>query len=288
MFESHGKYVLRKFLNPWAERNICNSLTKNLDISNERWGLIIDDRANEMLRFSVLNTLIMTNSNIPIKIYTTKKSFSATKKLFSDILNFTNLIEINTLEIDSININRYNNLLKSPNFWSGLIAEKILIFQTDALLIEPLEFSMFNYDYLGALFSRGKSRCRRFPLFNKESKEEVGNTWITHAYNKDLSSGILMGNGGLSIRSCEIMRLICSNETTTSNENEDIFFSKYLNKYTNKLPSNINIINRFSIEADFHNSIGYHGSHFYLDHSELSSIYERHIRTLIGLLSSSN
>ena len=286
MFESHGIYVLRKFLNPWAERHICNSVKKNLDNSNERCGLILDDRANEMLRFSVLNTLIMTNSNIPIKIYTTKKSFSATKKLFSDILNFTNLIEIITLEIDSINIARYNNLLKSAEFWSGVIAKKVLIFQTDALLIEPLEFSMFNYDYLGALFSRGKSRCIRFPHFNKESREEVGSTWITQKYNENLSPRILMGNGGLSIRNCEIMRKICLNETSNPNENEDIFFGKYLNKYTNRLPSNIKIINRFSIEADFHKSIGYHGSHFYLDHSELSSIYERHIRTLIGLISS--
>jgi len=288
MFESHGIYMLHKFLNPWAEKTFSSWLNKNLDIGNERCALILDDRANEMLRFSVLNTLLMTKLNLPIKIYTTKKSLLATQQLFSDILNLTDLIEISTLGIDEISIDNYNALLKSSNFWSCLIAKKVLIFQTDALLIEPLEFSMFKYDYIGALFSRGKSRSISFPKFNKESKEEVGNSWITQKYNENLSPKLLMGNGGLSIRNCEIMKLISSNETSDPNENEDIFFSKYLWKYTNKLPSNINIVNRFSIEADFHKSIGYHGSHFYLDHSELSSIYDRHIRTLLGLVASFN
>ena len=288
IFESHGIYILRRFLNPWADRHLSKSLKKNLDINNKRFGLIVDDRPNEMLRFSVLNTLLMTDLNLPIQIYTTKKSLSDTKKLFSDVLDFTNLIKINALEIDSINIDLYNNLLKSSNFWSSLIAKQVLIFQTDTLLIEPLEFTIFNYDYIGALFSKGKSRCISIPNFNKETREENGNTWITQKYNEDLSPGILMGNGGLSIRNCEIMKTICSNETSNPSENEDIFFSKHLKKYTKNLPSNINIINRFSIEADFHKSVGYHGSHFYLDHSELSSIYDRHIRTVMGLLSSFN
>ncbi len=288
MFESHGIYILRKFLNPWAERNISNSLKKHTDNSNEKCAIILDNRANEILRFSVLNTLIMTNLKLPIKIYTTKKEISKINNLFSDILNFTNLIEINLLKINDININIYNDLLKSSFFWSNLKTKKVLIFQTDALLIEPLEFSMFKYDYIGALFSRGKSRSLRFPLFNKKSREEVGCTWVTQKYNENLSHSILMGNGGLSIRNCELMEKICSHETSNPSENEDIFFGKYLNKYTNKLPTNTKIINRFSIEADFHNSIAYHGSHFYLDHSELSSIYDRHLRTLLGLVSSFN
>tara|TARA_Y100001968_G_scaffold109207_1_gene98782 strand:- start:6932 stop:7873 length:942 start_codon:yes stop_codon:yes gene_type:complete len=285
MFESHAIYILQKFLNPWAERNIFNSLGKKLDFINDRSAIILDNRANEILRFSVLNTLIMTDLKLPIKIYTTKKAFSDIKKLFLDILDFTNLVEINLLEIDEINIVSYNNLLKSSNFWAKIQDKKVLIFQTDALLIEPLEFSMFKYDYIGALFSKGKSRSIRIPHFNKESREEVGCTWITQKYNENLGPSIIMGNGGLSIRNCEIMEKICSNETSNQNENEDIFFGKYLKKYTSQLPTNTKIINRFSIEADFHNSIAFHGSHFYLDHSELSSIYDRHLRTLIGLLS---
>ncbi len=288
MFESHANYLLKSFLNPWA-KEFAQVFSTNLSgISNERCGLIIDDRANEMLRFSVLNTILMTKLSLPIKIYTTKKSLLKTKNLFSDIQNISSLIEINTLEVDRINIAFYNNLLKSSEFWSNLLARKILIFQTDALLIEPMEFSYFDYDYIGALFTRGKSRCINFPHFNKDSYEEVGYTWITQHYNENLNHEILMGNGGLSIRDCEIMKKICLNETSKLNENEDIFFSRFIRKYSKNLPENTTIINRFSIEADYHNSIGYHGSHFYLDHSELSNIYDRHIRNLIGLISSFN
>ena len=124
IFESHVIYILRRFLNPWAKIHLSTSLKSNLDISNERFGIILDDRPNEMLRFSVLNTLIMTKLKLPIKIYTTKKAVSAIKELFSDILYFTNLIEINLLEIDEINIVRYNNLLKSSNFWAKLQAKR--------------------------------------------------------------------------------------------------------------------------------------------------------------------
>ena len=148
-----------------------------------------------------------------------------------------------------------------------------------------MEESMFSFDYIGALFSKGKSRCIRFPVFKKGSQEEVGNTWINQIYNSDLSSEVLMGNGGLSIRNREVMMRICLNENSEPNENEDIFFSKYLTKYSKNLPWNIKIINRFSIEADYHKSLGYHGSHLYLDHSELSSIFDRHLKNVIGLVS---
>tara|TARA_Y100001968_G_scaffold296603_1_gene304934 strand:- start:2614 stop:3303 length:690 start_codon:yes stop_codon:yes gene_type:complete len=227
----------------------------------------------------------MTNLNFPIIIYTTEKSFLKTKELFLDFIDKTELIEIRTLETSKINIDFYNKILKSSYFWSNLKANKILIFQTDTLIIEPMEYSMFNFDYIGALFSKGKSRCIRFPVFNKESKDEVGNTWINQIYNANLRPELLLGNGGLSIRSREIMIKICMNETSEGNENEDIFFSRFLDKYSQNIPSNTKVINRFAIEADFHNSIGYHGSHFYLDHSELSGIYDRHIKNIIGLVS---
>jgi len=285
MFESHCQFLLNNFLNPWAKKYLSLSINNSYNKNNDLCGLIIDDRPNEILRFSVLNTLLMTNLKLPIKIYTTKKSLLNTTKLFSDFIDHTQLIEIVTLETNKINIRFYNNLLKSLDLWADLTASKILVFQTDSLIIEPMEYSMFDFDYIGALFCKGKSRCIRFPLFNKESQKEIGSTWINQIYNADLIPEVLMGNGGLSIRSRKIMMRICSNETSEPNENEDIFFSRYIRKYSQNIPGNTKIINRFSIEADFHNSIGYHGSHFYLDHSELSSIYDRHIKNVIGLIS---
>ena len=284
LFESHAKYLLIRFLNPWIEKVITSNIIKNSNLSNEYTSLIVDDRPNEILRFSVLNTLLMTRLRLPVNIYTTKKSFIETKNLFSDILNNTNLIKIIALETDKINISYYNDLFKSSTFWSNLVFRKVLVFQTDSLLIEPMEFSMFNYDYIGALFSCGKSRCIRFPHYNNDLSEEIGSYWITQKYNEDLGFQILMGNGGLSIRDCDLMMKICLGETSKSNENEDIFFSRFIRKYSKNIPK-INDARRFSIEAEFSNSIGFHGSYFYLDACELSTIYDRHIRNIIGLVS---
>ena len=112
MFESHGQFILNKLLNPWAQRYLSLSIKNSLDINSNHCGLIIDDRPTEILRFSVLNTLLMTNLKLPIKIYTTQKSLLKTKNLFSDFLDHSKLIEINTLEPIKITIEIYNKLLE--------------------------------------------------------------------------------------------------------------------------------------------------------------------------------
>ena len=104
MFERHAKYVLRTYFNPWAEKINLVGLSKSSELSNQVSGLIIDDRPDEMLRFSVLNTLWMTKFKIPIFIYTTEKSFLSTKKLFLDISHSNKLIKIKTLDVNKINV----------------------------------------------------------------------------------------------------------------------------------------------------------------------------------------
>ena len=285
MFESHAKHVLRTYLNPWAKKIEKINLSDYNSLDNDFSALIIDDRPDEMLRFSVINTLWMTRFKIPINIYTTRKSLLQTRELFLDIENKSGLIKINILEIDKIDINSYNNLLKSHDFWGRLETQKVLIFQTDAMLIEPIELSMFNFDYIGALFSKGKSRSLKFPCLNNELLEEIGSVWVNQKYNEDLPSGILMGNGGLSIRNRDIMKKICLEETADQKENEDIFFSRFIKKYSSKIPKMIEARN-FSIEADYHYSSGFHGSYYYLQSEELSNIYDRHIKNVIAIASS--
>ena len=143
---------------------------------------------------------------------------------------------------------------------------------------------MFDFDYIGALFSKGKSRVIRFPHFTNNLLEEIGSVWVTQKYNEELISGIIMGNGGLSIRNRDVMRKICLEEDSAQKENEDIFFSRFIRKYSSNLPKMIDA-RRFSIEADYHLSIGFHGSYFYLQAGELSNIYDRHIRNIIALAS---
>jgi len=284
MFERHAKFILRNYFNPWA-KNINISDFPQYSKFNKRYSaVIIDDRPDEMLRFSVLNTLWMTRFKIPIVIYTTEKSLLQTRKLFGDILNNSGLIQIYSLEMNKINIESYNDLLKSYDFWENLLTEKVLIFQTDSLLIEPIELSMFDFDYIGALFCKGKSRAIRFPYFNNDLSDEIGSVWVNQKYNEELISGIIMGNGGLSIRNRDIMMKICLEENPNKKENEDIFFSRFIRKYSRNIPK-MKDASSFSIEADYHHSYGFHGSYNYLQAEELSNIYDRHIRNIISLAS---
>ena len=98
---------------------------------------------------------------------------------------------------------------------------------------------MFDYDYIGAPFCKGKCRSLKFPLYSQDLSSEVGYTWARQSYNEELDSGILMGNGGLSIRSRKIMEEICIKEKPKTNENEDIFFSRLIKKYSHIV--NINL-----------------------------------------------
>ena len=93
-----------------------------------------------------------------------------------------------------------------------------------------------------------------------------------------------MGNGGLSIRNRDVMKQICIKETSDNNENEDVFFSRFISKYSSKIPK-MKEVRNFSIEADYQYSFGFHGSYFYLQPEELSTIYDRHIRNIIALAS---
>ena len=105
--------------------------------------------------------------------------------------------------------------------------------QTDGLIIDPFEFSFFDYDYVGAPCSINKHFSKQFKDFSNDLTEELLPNWETYSVNRNFSSSF--GNGGVSIRNTEIMKLISSNETCQKSENEDMFFSRFLRKYNSKL-----------------------------------------------------
>ena len=48
-------------------------------------------------------------------------------------------------------ISFYNYLLKKQSFWEMFEEENILIFQTDALALRPIEARAFGFDFIGAV-----------------------------------------------------------------------------------------------------------------------------------------
>lgn len=95
----------------------------------------------------------------------------------------------------------YNALLMSEEFWRSLVADKVLIFQTDAVLCRgsPHKLEDFlQYDYVGAPWA--------------------GQGWVP--------SNPGCGNGGLSLRSRPLMLQVIAKHTPHGQE--DIWFCSHL------------------------------------------------------------
>ena len=158
-----------------------------------------------------------------------------------------NVHYINTW-VSNITPEDYSNELCSSDFWEKIQnkgCEHALIFQMDTILLKPNVNQFLKYDYIGAAW------CIK---------------WL----------GILeCGNGGLSIRNVNTMKLItetCDRNVDTESiygvrflNNEDIYFSYWLYamapKYNLKIPD-VDTCGRFSVETIFHEDpCGMHQPH---------------------------
>ena len=255
IFRSHAKYILESYLEDWIKKIVYI----RPDESNQYTAIIVEDRPDELIKFSIYNTLLMSKLRVKICLFTTHDSFKEMQNIFSDLKNWVEVRELNPIIKDSekINIFNYNKILKSINFWENLPTRYILVFQTDALLIEPLDFTMFNYDYIGAPFVTNRYLSTSFPHIDETFNNDIVDKWVTQIFNKLVSipDGILLGNGGLSLRNRDIMIDICKNENSPDNENEDIYFSRLIKKYSKNIVP-FDVAKKFSCEFAYFKSIG--------------------------------
>ncbi len=285
IFTSHASYLLDEILDPWAENFLSNCLPPFKD-NQLPIGIIIYDRPSDLLRFTILNTIVMGRLKIRIKLFTTSRKLDDMKDLFSDVSKWVDVFEIGNREISTIDWNYYQQIMKDPHFWQNIVGEKLLIFQADTLLIEPIDFSMFQYDYVGAPWSRNKFTTF-FPVYKDDLSSEKGCVWVTSDHNSDIDYRLIIGNGGLSIRNRSAMEKICLSEPSSKEEPEDVFFSKGLYRCHAHLPT-LEVARRFSCECEYFISIGSHASFRYLSADRQAEIYDRHIKNLISLISATN
>jgi len=207
------------------------------------------------------------------------------KELLGDIGDWITIENTSNKDIKVIDRNTYNNLFRDSCFWAGLPARKLLIFQADSLLIEPIDYTMFSYDYVASPWSRSISTTS-FCTYANDLEREKAPFWVTTINNRELDDRLIFGNGGLSIRNRDVMKGICESEPSTLDEPEDIYFSRCLLSHDANLPP-LEIARRFSCEADYYPSIGAHASHLYLSAERQAEIFERHFKNLIALVTAS-
>jgi Protein of unknown function (DUF5672) len=125
----------------------------------------------------------------------------------------------------------YNKIAKSKEFWQSLQSKKVLIFQTDSVVIRHGIEEYIKYDYVGAPW-RIVSNEKIIKL------RESG--WLP----------IPVGNGGFSLRNVDMMIDIIEREGDSSpeTENEDIFFAKHIQRIRGAQVSSVEVAYEFCIE----------------------------------------
>ena len=177
-------------------------------------------------------------------------------------------------------------MLKTQEFWTKRNAEKLLIIQADSLVIKPIDNSFFSYDYIGAPWNPGRHVSTDFPVYSCTNRGELlRHQWETIQFNPRLDPKWTYGNGGLSIRSSRCMAQICKSEESFPEEPEDVFFSRHIRNYSNNIAT-LETAERFSCESRYTESTGTHASHLYLEACDQGKIYERHFKSVMGLINS--
>ena len=125
-------------------------------------------------------------------------------------------------------IDEYNKILLSPQLWSTIPEEKVLVFQTDSLLTGPNIEDFAQYDYIGA-------PCGSFD-------EQY------------------IANGGLSLRTRQTMLDCVLRHKPEPGEPEDIFFTRAVRLEGGAMPD-VKTATRFSVESIYtEHPVGVHGT----------------------------
>jgi hypothetical protein len=218
---------------------------------NRLHGAVIIEPRNHMALEDVIDNIII-NLDVPIIIFHGTENIKLVDNIISKYPN--SKFKKYNLNIKNLTITDYNNLLLSNNFWnkSEYFGNRILLVQTDSGIcnVDMIKFSL-DYDYCGAPWPR-----------------------------KD----IIVGNGGFSLRNTKIMKYLIKKYIhlyplkIKDGQNEDVFFSYFLNKYYSNNICPVNIAKKFSSE----NKVNKHAFGFHKNYD--NCYFSRRIRKKQKLL----
>jgi hypothetical protein len=217
-------YLIEKYLNDFIKK--INKYNPTLPSETNYYAVIVEPRIDPKMLSVIKNHLYFLNeNNSSIKWGLQVFHGIDNQEFIYDILkDIKNVKYVNTGVKDFTKI-EYNQYIKSNDFWSLVEGKKILTFQLDTLLLRFGIDEFLDYDYIGAPWSKPKEN--RF-----------------------------IGNGGLSLRTKDVMLEIIKNHKDCEPRWEDIFFVKWLDEHN--LPD-IETAMKFSTETLFHpNTFGLH------------------------------
>jgi hypothetical protein len=133
---------------------------------------------------------------------------------------------------------RYNQLMTSPGFWASFSESKLLVFQADSLLSSPGIDEFLDYDYAGAPYGRFDERYG--------------------------------ANGGLSLRTRDVMLECLERFPPPPGEAEDQYFTETVRRLGRAMPD-FETATRFSVESVYTaHPVGVHGTSKYFHSLEVA------------------
>jgi len=246
--------------------------------------VLIENRIDEQWLFTLLNTWLMCPNDCTFVLIVDKKSIDKARNV---LRSHAPCLKATVVDIDQIvpgtqltAKKSFNTMLKRADFWQMMPHDRLLVIQTDALLGKPLDPFFFQFAYLGAPFIprqhseyfERRSTDGRIRSFFKTD------TPIHGTPNPDVYPH-LHGNGGLSIRSRNVMKEICSKwgSSSPAEELEDVFFSRNVAKIVEPPP--LEIAQAFAMETTYNpRAIGSHACWKYLSSADLAEHLEQHLK----------
>ena len=186
---------------------------------SDKTAVIVEGTVDYSFDFSVRNTMQFLGEGWALQVHHSKLNRDFVHYILRDIPGVS-FFESDVLD----NIDGYNKLLKSPEFWKSLNSSKVLLFQSDAILLSESIMNYFFYDFIGAPSN----------ICNREKIEEMPYLGRTKSVDHGCCSD------GFSIRNVSLMERIASRygSGSPSAESEAIFFFRNVLEHENpSLPS---------------------------------------------------
>ena len=232
---------------------------------------LIDNRENPLSVISVIIALYNIRSPMTCHLFTSKLALPYYAKYLSHLnVKILDYPALNTAHFD---IDVYNTILKSTQFWKSLQAtgaKKVVIIQDDGIMARPgVEDLIEPWDYIGAPWA-----------------DAPGNEYIRDNITRDL-----VGNGGFSAR--DIAKCLYITEKYEEEKHqlfyqnlveipEDVYFVAGMKKEGYKIAPR-EVASRFSSEQTLDpRAIGFHKPWAYFDQATVKAFLAAYTFTNVG------
>lgn len=228
-----------------------------IDKKSKLKSLIVESRTGDYIEFIIKNTIQKLGDGWGHIIVCTNENYNEIKRISSVISNEIEIINLGDFKITR---NSYNNLCLDINFWNQINCEKVFVYQSDTYIFKEFDKKFLQPDYIGAPWGEHGIRVKEI-------------------YN--LEKNILLGNGGLSLRTMEAIKWVLQNHKPVENHEEnmdyifeDLYFSYHIEMSDKWKLADLELAESFSFEHIFYeDTFGCHQP--YCDSFHQDDLFER-------------